>query len=225
MSYYFRNLPNFEYTNRNPGGDNKNLDNYVEIKNIFRRGKIREDILGNLMFFTRYSIVGDERPDNVAYKEYGDSKLDWIVLLSNNILNVHSEWPLKQTVFDSIMLEKYGSYEELYNGVHHYETVEIRNTLDVVIMNEGIKVPENFTITYFDPGRGEEMISEGVARPVTYFEEETRKEEAKRNILLLKKKYLGVVFDDIEREMAYKKGSTQFVSRTLKRADGIRLFE
>jgi hypothetical protein len=123
------------------------------------------------------------------------------------------------------MLEKYGSYEELYNGVHHYETVEIRNTLDVVIMNEGIKVPENFTITYFDPGRGEEMISEGVARPVTYFEEETRKEEAKRNILLLKKKYLGVVFDDIEREMAYKKGSTQFVSRTLKRADGIRLFE
>jgi hypothetical protein len=220
---YFKYLPNFEYVSRDK--DHKNISDFTEVKNIFKRGKIREDILDNLAFFTKYEIVGDERPDNVAYKIYKDSNLDWVVLLSNNIVNVHSEWPVKQTVFDSIMLEKYGSYENLYNGIHHYETVEIRNTLGVVIMNEGIKVPEDFSITYFDPGRGEEMISEGVARPVTYYEWESKKENAKRSINLLKPKYLGLVLDDIERLMPYKKGSTQYVSRTLKRGDNIRLFE
>ena len=168
MSSYFRNLPNFDYVSRDAG--QKNISDYVEVKNIFKRGKIREDILGNLMFFTKYQIIGDERPDNVAYKIYKDASLDWIVLLSNNIVNVHSEWPVKQTVFDRLMLDKYGSYENLYNGVHHWETTEIRNTAGVVIMNAGIRVPQNFSITYFDPGRGEEMISEGVARPVTYYE-------------------------------------------------------
>jgi len=223
MSSYFRNLPNFDYVSRDAG--QKNISDYVEVKNIFKRGKIREDILGNLMFFTKYQIIGDERPDNIAYKIYKDASLDWIVLLSNNIVNVHSEWPVKQTVFDRLMLDKYGSYENLYNGVHHWETTEIRNTAGVVIMNAGIRVPQNFSITYFDPGRGEEMISEGVARPVTYYEWESQKENDKRNINLLKPKYLGIVFDDIERFMPYKKGSSQYVSRTLKRGDNIRLFE
>lgn len=220
---YFKYLPNFEYVSRDK--ERKNISDFTEVKNIFKRGKIREDILDNLAFFTKYQIVGDERPDNVAYKTYKDSNLDWVVLLSNNIVNVHSEWPVKQTVFDRIMLEKYGSYENLYNGIHHYETTEIRNTAGVVIMNAGLKVPEDFSITYFDPGRGEEMISDGVARPVTYYEWESKKENEKRNINLLKPKYLGLVLDDIERLMPYKKGSTQYVSRTLKRGDNIRLFE
>jgi len=220
---YFKYLPNFEYVSRD--NERKNISDFTEVKNIFKRGKIREDILDNLAFFTKYQIVGDERPDNVAYKTYKDSNLDWVVLLSNNIVNVHSEWPVKQTVFDRIMLEKYGSYENLYNGIHHYETTEIRNTAGVVIMNAGLKVPEDFSITYFDPGRGEEMISDGVARPVTYYEWESKKENEKRSINLLKPKYLGLVLDDIERLMPYKKGSTQYVSRTLKRGDNIRLFE
>ena len=220
---YFKYLPNFEYVSRD--NERKNISDFTEVKNIFKRGKIREDILDNLAFFTKYQIVGDERPDNVAYRTYKDSNLDWVVLLSNNIVNVHSEWPVKQTVFDRIMLEKYGSYENLYNGIHHYETTEIRNTAGVVIMNAGLKVPEDFSITYFDPGRGEEMISDGVARPVTYYEWESKKENEKRSINLLKPKYLGLVLDDIERLMPYKKGSTQYVSRTLKRGDNIRLFE
>jgi len=220
---YFKYLPNFEYVSRDK--EHKNISDYTEVKNIFKRAKIREDIFSNLMFFTKYDIIGDERPDNVAYKTYKDSNLDWVVLLSNNIVNIHSEWPLTQRVFDKIMLEKYGSYEDLYNGVHHYETVEIRNTLDVVIMNAGIKVPSNFSITYFDPGRGEEMVSAGVARPVTNFEYEMAQEDKKRQINLLKPKYLGLVLDDVERLMPYKKGSTQYVSRTLKRGDDIRMFE
>ena len=51
-------------------------------KNLFKRGKIRPDIFGNLNYFTKYNIIGDERPDNIAYKEYNDSNLDWVNSIS-----------------------------------------------------------------------------------------------------------------------------------------------
>lgn len=134
---YFRQVPNFNYVSR---GKNKYISEYTQVKNLFKRGKLREDIFGNLSFFEKYSIIGDERPDNVASKFYGDSSLDWVILLSNNILNIQSEWPLTQKTFDKVMLEKYKSYENLYSGIHHYETKEIKNSLGITILKEGITI-------------------------------------------------------------------------------------
>jgi len=139
---YFRQVPNFEYVNRN--ADNLDISNYIEVKNLFKKGKLRPDIFGNLNFFTKYKIIGDERPDNVAYKLYNDSTLDWVVLLSNNILNIQTEWPLPQTSFDQILLEKYGSYETLYSGVHHYETVEVKNSRGITVLPGGLKTPNTW---------------------------------------------------------------------------------
>ena len=53
----------------------------------------------------------DERPDQIANKIYDDESLDWVVLVSNNILNIREEWPLPQSVFDKYLLEKYGTYD------------------------------------------------------------------------------------------------------------------
>ena len=108
MASYFRQVPNFEYVSRTAG--EQNISDYIEVKNLFKRGKLREDIFGNLSFFTKYKIIGDERPDNVAYKVYNDETLDWVVLLANNILNIQSEWPVTQQAFDKVMFEKYGDY-------------------------------------------------------------------------------------------------------------------
>lgn len=135
---YFRQVPNFEYVSRNAG--EQNISDYVEVKNLFKRGKLREDIFGNLNFFTKYKIVGDERPDNVAYKLYGDSTLDWVVLLSNNILNIQTEWPMTQRTFDQVMLEKYGSYDNLYSGIHHYETTEVRDSNGRIVLRSGLRI-------------------------------------------------------------------------------------
>ena len=139
---YFRQLPNLEYVNRNKG--NKDISNYITVKNLFKRGKIRPDIFGNLNYFTKYKIIGDERPDNIAFKEYNDSSLDWVVLLSNNMLNVQDEWPLPQTSLDEILLEKYGSYQKLHSGVHHYETIEIKNSKGGVILPGGLETPNKW---------------------------------------------------------------------------------
>lgn len=139
---YFRQVPNFEYVNRNSGG--QDISNYIPVKNLFKRGKLREDIFGNLSFFTKYKIIGDERPDNIAYKIYGDETLDWVILLSNNILNVQSEWPLPQDSFDKVMLEKYGSYENFYSNIHHYETIETKNSSGAVVLPGGLTVPNKW---------------------------------------------------------------------------------
>ena len=139
---YFRQVPNFEYVNRTKG--NKDISNYINVKNLFKRGKIRSDIFGNLSYFTKYKIIGDERPDNIAFKEYEDSSLDWVVLLSNNILNVQSEWPLPQTSLDEVLLDKYGNYDKLYSGIHHYETIEIKNTKGGIILPGGLETPNKW---------------------------------------------------------------------------------
>ena len=139
---YFKQVPNFEYVNRTKGS--KDISNYINVKNLFKRGRIRPDIFGNLSFFTKYKIVGDERPDNIAFKEYDDSSLDWVVLLANNMLNVYDEWPLPQNSLDEILLEKYGTYDKLYSGVHHYETVEIKNSKGGVILPGGLETPKTW---------------------------------------------------------------------------------
>jgi hypothetical protein len=220
MSSYFRRVPNFEYVSRDSNA--KNISDYIPVKNLFKRGKLREDIFGNLSFFEKYSIIGDERPDNVAFKFYDDETLDWIILLSNNILNIQDEWPMTQRLFDKVMLEKYGSYETLYSGIHHYETEEVKNSLGITIVPAGIQVDRDFFTEYND---NEEIIyRQDVVTPITNYEYEIKIEEEKRNIFILKPSYLNIVFDDLEDLMTYKKGGDQYVTDTLKRGDNIRLY-
>ena len=76
MSNYFSQVPDFEYVSRLP---NAKISDYITVKNLFKRVFLREDIYQNLTFFSKYSIKGEDRPDNVAYKLYDDSELDWII--------------------------------------------------------------------------------------------------------------------------------------------------
>ena len=99
---YFRNIPDFEYVNRTKDG--QFISNYTQVKNFFKKGKIREDLFQDLTVFEKYNIRGDDRPDNVANEIYGDPTLDWVVLLSNNIVNIYNEWPLNQQAFENYVL-------------------------------------------------------------------------------------------------------------------------
>ena len=220
MSSYFSEVPNFEYVSRLP--DSK-ISDYITVKNFFKRGFLREDIFQNLTFFTKYQIQGNDRPDNVASQVYNDSTLDWLVLMSNNIVNIQNEWPLSNIDFDELMLDKYGSYDTLFNGVHHYETIEVKDARDVKILNAGLKVESDYSITFFDE-RANQMKTETPTIPVTNYQYEQKVNEDKRNIYLLQPRYVQVVRDDLEDLMIYREGSTQYMSETLKRADNIRLF-
>jgi hypothetical protein len=221
MSNYFRQVPEFEYVSRLPGA---NIGDYIRVKNLFKKGKIREDIFQNLSFFEKYKIIGNDRPDNVAFEIYKDSKLDWVVLLSNNILNIQTEWPLPQTDFDRFLLDKYDDYNTLYNGIHHYETEEVKNSRGVTIVPAGLQVDASYSVSYYDFFIEQQITTGNISVPVTNYEYEEKIEDNKRNIYLLKSTYLGIVLNDMSEIMEYKEGSSQYVSETLKRGDNIRLF-
>ena len=222
MSSYFNLIPDFDYVSRLPDAK---ISDYIRVKNFFRRVTLREDIYQNLTFFTKYSIEGDDRPDNVANKVYEDSSLDWLILLANNITHIPTEWPMAQNDFDRFLLDKYDNYDTLYNGVHHHETIEVKDSNDITIVRPGLEVSSDFTQTYYDYYDKEMKTESDITRPVTNYEYEEKLENDKRQIFILQQEYLTVVLDDIEDIMPYEKGSTEFIDRNLKKAENIRLYQ
>ena len=223
MSNYFNLIPDFEYVSRLPDAK---ISDYITVKNLFRRVVLREDIFSNLTFFTKYSIKGDDRPDNVANRIYADSTLDWLILLANNITHIPSEWPMTQNDLDRFLLKKYDNdYDKLYNGIHHHETIEVKNSNDVTIVPAGLEVSSDFTQTYYDFFIGGMTTSNNITRPVTNYQYEEKVENKKRQIYILKTEYISVVLDDVEDIMPYKKGSTEFISKSVKKAENIRLYQ
>jgi len=221
MASYFRNIPDFEYVSRN--ADTKNISEYQKVKNLFKRGKLKNDIFNDLTYFTKYQIVGDERPDNVAYNVYNDETLDWVILLANNITNIQTEWPLDHQSYYNFLIDKYGSEEEIH-GIHHYETQQVRDTNETIIVPEGLKVPQNYSIEFYDSRLESYTTVSNMTTEITNYTYENKIEENKRNIYVLKSAYLNVILNDMEESMLYKEGSTQYLSETLVKAENIRLY-
>ena len=223
MSAYFRNVPNFEYVNRLP--ESHSSSEYIEVKNLFKRGKIRDDIYQNVTYFTKYSIEGDDRPDNVAFDVYEDSNLDWVILLSNNMVNVQTEWPLTQESFENYLFEKYGNEQNIH-GTHHYESKQIKNSLGSIVLPEGLQVPQYFSMEFFDVNLGTytEIGGPGdlITTEVTNYEYEVDLQDKKRQIYIFKQSYLNLIITVMERIMPYKTGSTQYMSETLVSGENIK---
>lgn len=217
---YFKHVPDFDYVSRLP--NSKLINDYVKTKNLFKRVKLSDEIFGDLTLFNKYTIKSQERPDSVAYKVYEDSNLDWLVMLSNNIINLQTEWPMDQVSYDNYLMNKYSSYENMY-GVHHYETIQVLDTNKNIILPKGLEVPQDFSITYFDDGV--EKIATNVTGEVSNLVYEDQIQEKKRNIYLLRSDYISLILNEIKQLMPYKEGSTQYVGRSLVRGDNIRLYQ
>jgi len=220
---YFSNLTDFLYINRTVDG--RSEGDFSVVKNFFKRAKLRDDIFQDLAFFTKYIVIGDDRPDTVATKIYDDPTLDWVVLLSNNIVSIQSEWPLGQAAFNTYVNEKYGDETTLYSGIHHYESREVKANDGTIIIPSGARVSVGQSVSFFDEDSSQQIIRTDVAMPVTNYMFEEKLNDEKRNIFILKPIYLNILFDDIDQIMRNKKGSTQFISETLVRGDDIRLFD
>ena len=222
MPSYFRNIPEFEYVTRD--SNEQIISEYEPVKNLFKRAKLREDIFRDLEYFTKYQVIGDDRPDNVAYEIYWYTTLDWIILLSNNILNIQTEWPLSQNAFNTYLNQKYGTQDRIF-ATHHWETTERRDSYGNIIVPKGLEVPQNYSIEYWDEDSSQMIINNNIAKEVTNYDYEVNIENKKRNIFVLKREYLNVVLNDMDDVMFYKKGSTQYINKKMKKAENIRLYQ
>tara|TARA_R100000458_G_C8141309_1_gene152378 strand:- start:4 stop:663 length:660 start_codon:yes stop_codon:yes gene_type:complete len=215
---YFDLFPNVELPSFS---DKRNSStDFITVKNLFKRGKIREDFFQNATTFYQYTITGDDRPDNVAKEVYDNINLDWVVLLSNNILNIRDEWPMSQYDFQRYLSNKYDSVQ--LSQIHHYETKEIRNSNEVLLLQSGLVVDSDFTFNYTDPITGYQSINDVTS--VSVFQHETQKNDDKRAIYLLRPEYVSVIMSDMREIMTYT-DSSQYVNRKLKKGDNIRIVE
>ena len=216
---YFRQLPDFNYVNL----DSNLSSEYTRVKNLFKRGELRSDIFVNLAFFSKYSIVGEESPDEVSLKLYETEEYDWVILLANNIINVRDEWPLSNDSLYNYLIDVYGSEENLQK-IHHHETIEVKDDSGRVVLRKGLRTEEMYSFTYYERSTQQNVTVSNASEAISNYVDAIRKEEAKRNIFVLKPEYLNVLTNDIERIMQYKEGGEQYVSPTLKQGDNIKLF-
>ena len=212
---YFRQLPDLDYPSL--ANDRTSAYDYQKVKNIFKRAIIRDDLFGEVVAFTKYSVVGDERPDQVAYNFYGDSGLDWVVLTTNNIIHVRDEWPMGNQDFLTYLNAKYTA-EQLSN-IHHYETKLIRDSRGRLIQPEGLTVPAGHSISFLDNGA---LRTESQLTSFTFLEHENNVNDKKRDIDILRPEYLSVFLENFAEIMEYKP-SRQFVNEDLKKTENPRL--
>ena len=185
---------------------------YITVKNLFRRAKIRTDIINIVTAFDYYQIPDNMRPDVVAQKLYNDPELDWVILITNNITNIKDQWPLGNNDLYSFMLSKYGS-DAAISQVHHYETTELRDEYNRILVPSGLVVDSTYTFTY--QTLGNLMVTVAPIKAVTNYEYEVNINEQKRQIRVLKPAYLSVVVTDLRNIMKYDT-STYYINQTTK---------
>ena len=236
---YFRELPDISAVSLLPG--RQRSDERVLVKNIYKRAKLRTDIDYAVTAFDFRLIKEGDRPDTIAAELYNDPELDWIILTTNNITNIRDQWPLSNNDLHSYMLDKYGSEAALLEP-HHYETKEIRDKFNRTVLDSGRQVDEDFTFSFvtldgstvttdktmYDGIQSDSeyddaykktwiLLSEKAAGPVSNFRYETKRNDAKRIIRILKPEFVGGFVADMRNIMKYET-SSQYINRTTKAA-------
>ena len=207
---YFNELPNISYPSLLPRSNK--VEDRINVKNIFKRAKLRDDVEQAITAFNYYQIEDGLRPDMVAQKLYDDPELDWVVLTSNNITNIRDQWPLSNNDLHDYMLEKYGS-ESMILGIHHYETKEILDEYNRVVIPAGLEVDIDFRFNYMNFSNTVFTVNPVVA--FTNYDYEIRLNDEKRRIKILKPEYLNAYISEHREIMEYEE-SSDYISKRVK---------
>ena len=210
---YFRELPNLEY--QSFLSSSRGSDEYLLVKNVFRRVKLRDDLQNVFTIFNKYEIKEGARPDIVAEELYGSSQYDWVVLIGAGIINVRDEWPLSNKDLYTYAEQVYGND---LNAIHHYETTEVKDSNGRLILPAGKIVDSNFTI----PKPNDYLATLNPVVGISNYVYQTRKNEANRTIYLLRTDYLQQYLNDMKKIMYYEK-SSQYINKKLIRTENTRV--
>ena len=204
---YFRELPNLRYPSFLPN-KSSSLD-FVEVKNLFRRAKMRDDLQNNFTIFNKYEIPMGARPDTVAEDLYGSAQFDWVILTVAGIINVRNEWPLNPRDLYDYSLDKYG---DALNSTRYFETTEVKDSNGRLVLPKGKVVDSNFTIP--KPGTPNATLNPVVG--VSNYDYETILNDKKSRIFVLREEYLQEFLNDMREIMVYDESSEYLNDRTIQ---------
>ena len=207
---YFSIIPNIAYDEK-PIKSPFSTSDFQVAKNFFRRYKINEDVFSNVVYFNRYAIKDGERPDVLARKFYGNQFYDWVILLTNNMVNAQYDWPMNNYELYKVLEQE---FDDPYGEINHYE---IKETIGHY--HAGLHVDQTFYNGQHKVNiNGSVILKNGneIASPVTVAEYFYKENEKKREIFLLRQDYLQSFVDDFRKQNLYKK-DTNYISQRLKK--------
>lgn len=213
---YFSLSPNIQYDTK-PVKFPFSQSDYVIANNFFRRFQINPDRFSYSVFFKRYAIKEGERWDTIANMAYGTPLYDWVLILTNNIINPQFDFPVSEYELRELI--------DNPDDVAYYETKEVKNQDGEVVLQAGLKVDAAFRnreFTYVNTRAGGTLIytstlGSNISSPVTNFDVAIRENESKREIYILKSNYLQEFVNEFKKQSFYAK-STNYVGKQLKKA-------
>lgn len=167
MADYFRYFPQVEY-----------LDNVV-LRNLMLRADIASDIIYRYGVFYPYRVRDHERADTIAFDYYGDSSYFWLVMAANDVLDPYHDWGLSDKDFLEYIKAKYGTIEYAMSTVHHYESPD-----------------ETYWMSPETRANLEPAERVGFDLEKTIWEWESEKNESKKSIKLLSRRYAAKAHAD-----------------------------
>jgi len=185
MPYYFRPFPLTTY-------DIKKNGEQTLLTNITARFKLVEAFQRQEAVYYEYSVKEGERADTIAFKYYGDPSLDWIIYLTNDIVDPDFEWPLSNQSLKNFIVKKYGSITAAMEQTHHYEQIIQQHE----VLFDGTIIPaeyEEIDLTTYN------SLAAAEKRIVTSYEYEVDANESKRSIKLLSEDFVAPLLSQVKR--------------------------
>ena len=216
---YFSLLPDIQY-DKKPISYPFSGSDYIIAKNFFRRYQINPDIFGYATFYDKYTVQDGVKIEEIAKNYYGSVLYDWIIILTNNLINPAFAFPLDSYTLSKFIEEKYGS--EAFN-IHHYETIEIKSTqeidnIPITVLEGGKIVDSNFHTNTFTYWNGSEYINVNpgsASKAITNYDYEIQENEKKREVYILKQGFSNRFIEEFKRNSLYS-DSGSFISKRLK---------
>ena len=206
---YFSIIPNLAYDEK-PIKYPFSKSDYVTAKNFFRRYKVNENVFSSAVYFNKYAIRDGERPDSLAKRFYGNQFYDWVILITNNMVNAQYDWPMQNYELYRVLEQE---FDDPYSQINHYEIKEAMGQYAA-----GLHVDK----TFYDGTHklnidGVVTLKNGneIASPITVAEHYQIENEKKREIYLLKSNYVQSFVDDFRSQNLYKKDAN-YISQRLK---------
>ena len=232
---YFKHFPNILY--QSPLSHKDSSGDFIAVKNIFRRTKLKDYLQGSVSVFNKYIIEDGERPDTISELLYGSPQYDFVVVLTAGITNINHQWPIQDFQVYDVALAKYGS-ETKMNEVHHYETFEIKDSQGRQILPPNLIVDADFKMdgsalrfgtnrftliseagnTQLDDKNEYTVVTDNIARPVTNYEYEINENEKLREIDVLQRGYLTTFVNDLRDIVRYDRHSN-YISGLLSKTE------
>ena len=163
----------------------KNDGNYKLLPDILKRVKQRNAIKSGQFIFDNYDVIDGEKPEDIAYKWFGDAQLHWVILMTNNVKNRYYDWPMNSVQFQAFLEDKYDNPD----GIHHYELTQDSGRTTGQGPNDYSHLVEVNSDT-------------DNASSISNREYEEREQDRKRSIRLLDRKYLGDFIDEFNNLIA-----------------------